>query len=112
MAAGGKHRNQALGELLQGTRITLAYPDEYLAGLVDKLVHANVAHLPVVSRTDGALVGYIGWKDLMRVRQRLATETHERVGIDEAKTQARGPALACGEFCNQQLSGLRWPQEA
>ncbi|PJX22057.1 chloride channel protein [Advenella sp. S44] len=77
----GRHRNQSLGELLQGARITLAYPDEYLAGLVDKLVHANVAHLPVVSRTDGSLIGYIGWKDLMRVRQRLATETHERATL-------------------------------
>ncbi|MGH8811746.1 MAG: chloride channel protein [Advenella sp.] len=81
----GRHRNQTLGELLQGTKITLAYPDEYLAGLVDKLVHANVAHLPVVSRSDNSLIGYIGWKDLMRVRQRLATETHERTTLMGAK---------------------------
>jgi len=81
----GRHRNQTLGELLQGTKITLAYPDEYLAGLVDKLVHANVAHLPVVSRGDNSLIGYIGWKDLMRVRQRLAMETHERTTLMRAK---------------------------
>ena len=31
-------------------------------------VPANVAHLPVISREDRRLVGYIGWKDLMRVR--------------------------------------------
>ncbi|MGX9937604.1 chloride channel protein [Advenella kashmirensis] len=81
----GRHRNQTLGELLLGTKITLAYPDEYLAGLVDKLVHANVAHLPVVSRGDNSLIGYIGWKDLMRVRQRLAMETHERTTLMRAK---------------------------
>lgn len=77
----GEHRDQTLEQLLRGKKITLAYPDEYLAGLVDKLVHANVAHLPVVSRTDGSLVGYIGWKDLMRVRQRLNSETHDRTAL-------------------------------
>ncbi len=81
----GKHRNQTLGELLRGRKITLAYPDEYLAGLVDKLVTANIAHLPVVSRADDTLIGYIGWKDLMRVRHRLNMETHDRSTLMKMK---------------------------
>ena len=40
---------------------------------------ANVAHIPVVAREDGRLVGYIGWKDLMNVRARLQAEERERV---------------------------------
>jgi hypothetical protein len=39
---------------------------------------ANVAHLPVISRDDGRLVGYIGWKDLMRVRTKLKAEEKRR----------------------------------
>ncbi|MDG4892630.1 chloride channel protein [Mesorhizobium sp. WSM4976] len=48
----GKHRKATLGELLAGSKITLAYPDEYLEALSDKLLTANVSHLPVVSRED------------------------------------------------------------
>ncbi|MEI9427924.1 chloride channel protein [Mesorhizobium sp. Cs1299R1N3] len=74
----GKHRTTTLGELLAGSKVTLAYPDEYLEGLSDKLLMANVSHLPVVAREDGSLVGYVGWKDLMRVRSRKQAEERER----------------------------------
>ncbi|KQZ15544.1 chloride channel protein [Mesorhizobium sp. Root554] len=66
----GRHRTTTLAELLAGSKIMLAHPDEYLEALSDKLLTANVSHLPVVSRDDSRLVGYIGWKDLMRVRSR------------------------------------------
>ncbi|ESY40535.1 chloride channel protein [Mesorhizobium sp. RSR380A] len=74
----GKHRTTTLGELLDGGKLTLAYPDEYLDGLSDKLLMANVSHLPVVAREDARLVGYVGWKDLMRVRSKKAAEERDR----------------------------------
>ncbi|OQM76776.1 chloride channel protein [Manganibacter manganicus] len=74
----GVHRNTTLGELLAGARNTLAYPDEYLESLADKLQTANVSHLPVVSRDDNRLIGYIGWKDIMRVRTRTRSEDQDR----------------------------------
>jgi H+/Cl- antiporter ClcA len=74
----GVHRHATLGELLAGARITVAYPDEYLEGLADKLQTANVSHLPVVSRQDAKLVGYVGWKDLMRVRSKARAEERDR----------------------------------
>ncbi|RVD57560.1 chloride channel protein [Mesorhizobium sp. M2D.F.Ca.ET.185.01.1.1] len=77
----GKHRNATLGELLAGSKITLAYPDEYLEALSDKLLTANVSHLPVVSRKDERLVGYIGWKDMMRVRSKKQAEERERTAL-------------------------------
>lgn len=46
----GKNRTTRLGELLAGGKLTLAYPDEYLEGLSDKLLMANVSHLPIVAR--------------------------------------------------------------
>jgi chloride channel protein, CIC family len=73
----GKHRRTTLHELLAGGKITFAYPDEYLAGLADRLSQVNVAHLPVISREERRLVGYIGWKDLMRVRAKLQAEESE-----------------------------------
>jgi len=74
----GRHRNTTLGELLAGSKITLAYPDEYLEVLAEKLMKANVAHLPVVSRDEEKLTGYVGWKDLMRVRLKQRSEERDR----------------------------------
>lgn len=74
----GKHRTTTLGDLLAGSKVTLAYPDEYLEGLSDKLLTANVSHLPVVTRESQQLVGYVGWKDLMRVRSRKQAEERDR----------------------------------
>jgi CIC family chloride channel protein len=77
----GKHRKTPLGELLADARIIVAHPDEYLEALADRLSTANVAHLPVVSRRDEKLIGYIGWKDLMRVRAKLQTEDRHRTAF-------------------------------
>ena len=77
----GKHRKATLGELLAGSKVTLAYPDEYLEGLSDKLLLANVSHLPVVSREEARLVGYVGWKDLMRVRSKKQAEERDRSAL-------------------------------
>ena len=56
----------------------VAYPDEYLQGLVDRMMEANMAHIPVISRTDSSLVGYVGWKDLLRTRDKQKAEETER----------------------------------
>jgi CIC family chloride channel protein len=74
----GVHRKATLSALLGGGKIALAYPDEYLDSLADRLSTVNIAHLPVVSREDGRLVGYIGWKDLMRVRAKRQAEDRQR----------------------------------
>jgi CIC family chloride channel protein len=74
----GKRRTTTLQELLHGSKIATAYPDEFLEELADRLSEANVAHLPVISREHACLVGYVGWKDLMRVRAKLQTEERQR----------------------------------
>lgn len=74
----GKHRRSTLGELLEGGKTTVAYPDEYLESLAEKLNTANVSHLPVITRHSSRLVGYIGWKDLMAVRGKLRSEERVR----------------------------------
>lgn len=75
----GRHRLSTARELLADVKVTVAFPDEYLDSLVDRMMSANVAHLPVISRKDARLVGYIGWKDLLRVRGRLRAEERQRV---------------------------------
>jgi len=85
----GKHRTTTLGDLLAGSKVTLAYPDEYLEGLSDKLLVANVSHLPVVTRENQQLVGYVGWKDLMRVRSRKQAEERDRSALLAFGTRRR-----------------------
>jgi chloride channel protein, CIC family len=77
----GKHRTATLGQLLAGSKISVAYPDEYLDSLADRLLQVNVAHLPVICREDQRLVGYIGWKDLMRVRTKLQAEETQKTSF-------------------------------
>lgn len=74
----GKHRSATLAALLEGTQTVTAHPDEYLETLADRLMQADVAHVPVLAREDGRLVGYVGFKDIMRVRVRLRAEERER----------------------------------
>ncbi|WGS20504.1 MULTISPECIES: chloride channel protein [unclassified Bradyrhizobium] len=81
----GKHRTAMLNQLLTGSKITVAYPDEYLDRLADRLMQVNVSHLPVISREDQRLVGYIGWKDLMRVRAKLQAEETQKTSFFGAR---------------------------
>jgi chloride channel protein, CIC family len=80
----GRHRTATLDKLLAGTKIMVAYPDEYLDKLADRLLQVNAAHLPVISREDHRLVGYIGWKDLMRVRSKLQAEETQKTSFFRA----------------------------
>jgi H+/Cl- antiporter ClcA len=74
----GSHRKSTLRELLKERKVAVAYPDEYLESLADRMNTFNVSHLPVVDRHDSRLVGYVGWKDLMRVRTKLQSEEISR----------------------------------
>ncbi|HEY4171678.1 MAG TPA: chloride channel protein [Rhodopila sp.] len=75
----GKHRQSTLKELLEGQHTVTAFPDEYLEGIVDRMMVTNVAQMAVISRSDERLIGYIGWKDLLRIRTKLQAEESKRV---------------------------------
>ncbi|MFL5279736.1 MAG: chloride channel protein [Rhodopila sp.] len=75
----GKQRQTILRDLLTDRKVVTAYPDEYLETIVDRMMAMNVAQIPVISRTDARLEGYIGWKDLLRVRSKQQTEEKQRV---------------------------------
>jgi H+/Cl- antiporter ClcA len=77
----GKQRDATLAELFAEARSTaVAYPDEYLDSLVERMREASLAHVPVVSRENATLVGYLAWKDLLAVRSKTReAETHRVV---------------------------------
>lgn len=88
----GKHRSCTLAKLLAARRPVVTHPDEYLDETIERMTLENVAHLPVVSRENGQLAGYVGWKDLMRVRARAQNEERERTGLYRARRGAVAPA--------------------
>ncbi len=77
----GKPRHAELSTLLEGAEVPQAYPDEYLEGIIDRMMLSNVAHLAVVSRANSTLLGYLSWKDLLRVRVRLQSEERDRIAL-------------------------------
>jgi len=62
----GKPPESVIGALLVGITVPLAHPDEYLEGVLTRMLKANAAHVPVVARGDARLVGYLSWRDLLR----------------------------------------------
>lgn len=98
----GEHRKTTLRELLAGRKMVVAYPDEFLEGLTEKLNGADVSHLPVITRDTGRLAGYIGWKDLMRVRLKLQSEERNRNAFFRM-TSSASPEIAPAK---QQSSGV------
>jgi len=74
----GKQRQTTLGELLTGSSVPVAHPDEYLEAVIDRMMGLNVAHLAVIAGDDPTLAGYVSWKDLLRVRGRLQQEEQHR----------------------------------
>ncbi|MGH8297922.1 MAG: chloride channel protein [Steroidobacteraceae bacterium] len=62
----GKPPESVIGALLVGTTVPLAHPDEYLEGVITRMTKTNAGHVPVISREDSRLVGYLSWRDLLR----------------------------------------------
>jgi H+/Cl- antiporter ClcA len=67
-----------LKDILPSNTAVLAYPDEFLEDLMEKLKSSDRSYLPVVSRNGEQLIGYAGWRNLMAVRLKRQAEEHDR----------------------------------
>ena len=74
----GKPPESVIGALLVGTTVALAYPDEYLEGVITRMMKTNAGHVPVTSRADATLVGYLGWRDLLRAWEQAQQQEERR----------------------------------
>jgi CIC family chloride channel protein len=99
----GRDRRLTLAELLKGATVPVAHADEYLEGVIDRMTTLNVAHLAVISGDDPTLVGYVSWKDLLRVRSRLQQEERHR-GLDRRWTGRRRAKPVVGAGMNESLA--------
>jgi H+/Cl- antiporter ClcA/CBS domain-containing protein len=90
----GTHRGTTIGTLVSPAKVPLTYPDEFLDSVADRMTTLNVAHMPVVTREEQKLVGYIGWKDLMRVRTQRQVEERQRITFFPMGRQPDAPVAA------------------
>ncbi|HEY2051967.1 MAG TPA: CBS domain-containing protein [Caulobacteraceae bacterium] len=58
-----------------------AYEDEPAGRLADRMAAADIGRAPVLRRRDGALVGIVARRDLLRVRAAAAREEAEREAL-------------------------------
>ncbi|MGH8258096.1 MAG: chloride channel protein, partial [Steroidobacteraceae bacterium] len=93
---GGKPPDSQLGALLAGATVPLASPDEYLDGVITRMVQTNATHVPVVSRSDGQLVGYLSWRDLLRAWERTQQQDMLRTLFYRFGRRARGAEAEAG----------------
>lgn len=71
-------RTAQLHNLLQAEKPVIAHPDEHLKAVAERMNSANVAHVPVVNRNTGRLVGYLCWKDIVSVQAGPSKEEPRR----------------------------------
>ena len=71
----------SLGDAVGDPNLVVAYPDEPVGEVADRMVSAETGRVPVISRDSRRLVGLLARKDLLRVRQRVAAEEQHREGL-------------------------------
>ncbi|MDR3529572.1 MAG: chloride channel protein [Rhodopila sp.] len=70
-----------LGDTVGDPNLVIAYPDEPVGDVADRMVSAETGRVPVISRDERRLVGLLARKDLLRVRQRVAAEEQQRESV-------------------------------
>ena len=76
-AADGWPEGAVLADLLPKT-VYVAYPDEPLSRVADRMARLALGRIPVVRRDDGSLVGMVSRTDLLQGRLRNLTEETDR----------------------------------
>jgi CBS domain-containing protein len=75
----GWAEGQKLGEIVAGREIVVAYDDELIGRLVDRMIESDVGRIPILRHGNGKKpVGLVARRDLLRIRAHLVKEERER----------------------------------
>lgn len=69
---------QLLRRYVAGRDVLTGYEDELVGRLADRMIAADVGCVPILRRKDGALVGIVTHRDLLRVRATVVRHEQER----------------------------------
>jgi CIC family chloride channel protein len=78
----GWDSEKSLGEQLAGQNLTIGYADELVGALADRMAESDTGRVPILKRSaegeDGAVVGLVARRDLLRVRAEVIRHERER----------------------------------
>jgi CBS domain-containing protein len=68
----------ALSAMVAGQDLVLAYEDELVGALADRMAAGGTGRVPVLRRADNAVVGLVARRDLLQVRATMVRQERER----------------------------------
>jgi len=77
-----------LGTLLPDRALVVGYDDELVGRLADRMAADDAGRVPILRRGDGALVGLVARRDLLRVRASVLRHEQEREALIRFGTPA------------------------
>jgi len=80
---------QTLGEQLADCDLLVGYDDEMVGSLADRMAAADLGRVPILRRADGAVVGLVARRDLLRVRASGVRHERERSVLLRFRAAAR-----------------------
>jgi chloride channel protein, CIC family len=79
---------QSLRQRIAGNPVT-GFDDETVGRVADRMAAAEIGRIPIMRRSDGALVGIVTRRDLLRVRATIAQQEQERETLIRLGRRAR-----------------------
>ncbi len=74
----GRAVGESLRQRIADPQPLIAYDDELVGTVADRMATQGIGRVPVLRRSDGALVGLVGRRDLLRVRANVVRHERER----------------------------------
>jgi chloride channel protein, CIC family len=78
----GWPRGESLRDVIAEQELTIGYADELVGELADRMSAADASRVPILRRSDRAVVGLVARRDLLRVRVDHARSETEREAIN------------------------------
>jgi chloride channel protein, CIC family len=88
----GWPQGERLRDVISEQDLTVGYTDELVGALADRMSATDASRVPILRRADGAVVGLVARRDLLRVRMDRTQSETER----EAMIRLRGRKLKVG----------------
>ena len=84
----GSPNEETLGEMGLDRELITGYDDELVGQLADRMAAADISRIPILRRSDDALVGLVARRDLLRVRARAVKHEQEREILIRVRPQS------------------------
>jgi chloride channel protein, CIC family len=77
----GHQTSGTLGGQLAGRELVIGYEDEIVGQIADRMAETQMGRIPILRRSDSALVGLVARRDILRVRATVNSEERDREAL-------------------------------